>query len=72
MRHVVAGAAAERVHHRVAKPLPERLVLELFVRRAEVEVRDFHGQVALKGKPDEYPRADGDDGEKAAADGYHD
>ena len=72
VRHVVAGAAAECVHHRVAKPLPERLELELFVGRAEVEIGDFNGKVALEGEPDEHPRADGDDGKKAATDRHHD
>jgi hypothetical protein len=43
MRDVVVGAATEGVHHRIAKSFPEGLELELFVRRAEVEVGDFHG-----------------------------
>lgn len=70
--HVVARAAAERVHHGVPQPLPERLELELVVRRAEIEVGDLYGEVSLEGEPDEDPRTDGDYGEEAATDGNHD
>ena len=68
MRDVVAGAA-EGVHHRVAQPLPEGLVLQLLVWRAEVEVGSFDCQVPLERQPDEDARADSHDGKEATADG---
>ncbi len=67
MRHVVAGAT-KGVDHGVAQPLPERFVLQLLVRRAEVEVGRLHSQVPLEGQPDEDAGADGHDGEQATAD----
>ena len=70
MRHVVARAA-EGVDHGVAQPLPERFVLQLLVRRAEVEVGRLHRQVPLEGEPDEDAGADGHDGEQATADRDH-
>jgi len=72
VKHVVAPAAAESVHHRVTQPLPKRLELELLVRRTEIEVCDFDGKVALEGQPDEDARADSDDGEQATAERNND
>ncbi len=70
MRHIVA-CATKGVDHGVAQPLPERFVLQLLVRRAEVEVGRLHRQVPLEGQPDKDTGADGHDGEEATADWDH-